>query len=462
MVRYMKKENMKIFIVGIGSIGSSIASQLTKDGCEVTVIDRLPSKLDDLANSIDAIGYQGNGASYNTLSELNAQDADVLIAVTDSDEVNILSCFTAHTLGTKHTIARIRDIDYAGQNHFYKNQFGLSMIINPDLASAMEIFRTLRFPLATRIELFAGGRAEVVELTVREESPLVGRSLMDIRQNMGINLLVCATVRDGVPSVPKGNFIIQGGDVIYLTGDAAEFKNSFKKLKMPIKPLKSVMIAGDDRITFYLAGMLAKHGVKVTIVDRDPVVCKDFAEKLPKVSVMNEDCLSYFDSMSEADINNTDAFIAISTNDEYNLIAAMYAESHGISKVVSKISAKSRRMVLPDDSNITIISREDVAADRILGYTRALLNADEKDAVESLYILLDGQLEFIEFNVKSSDKYLNTKLKQLRMKKNILLAGIIRDSKMIIPMGDDHLEAGDVALVAAVGQQIARLEDLYE
>lgn len=458
----MNNKDMKIFIVGTGDIGTSIATQLAKDGCQVTIIDRDSEVIDNLGNTIDAIGYQGNGASYNTLMELGANDADVLISVTDSDEINLLSCFTAHSIGTKHTIARIREIDYANQNHFYKGQLGISMIINPDLASASEIFRILRFPLATRIELFAGGKAELIEMSIGEDSPLVEHNLMEIRQNMGINLLVCAIVRDGVAFVPKGYDVIKPSDVIYLTGDAIEFKNSFKKLKLPIKPLQSVMIAGNDRITFYLAKVLTEHGVKVTIIDSNKDICNRLAQGLPKASVMNDDALRYFDGMSDSDVDNTDAYIAISTNDENNLIGAMYAEKLGINKVVAKVSAKSRLKVIPEDSKICIVSREDVAADRILGYTRALLNAEDNDAVESLYRLVDGKLEFIEFKVKDSDKNLNVPLKQLKVKKNVLLAGIIRNNKVIIPGGNDCLQSHDVALVASVEQQIAKLEDIYE
>ena len=457
----MSKKNIRVFVVGSGDIGTSIATQLSKDGCEVTVIDRESEVLDNLVNSVDAIGYKGNGASYNTLCELNAKDADVLISVTDSDEINILSCFTAHSIGTKHTIARIRDVDYADQNSFYKKKLGISMIINPDLASANEIFRTLRFPLATRIEVFAGGRAELVELVVKEDSPLIGHSLIELNR-MGFMLLVCAMVHENEAFVPKGDTVVSEGDVLYITGDAGVFKQSFKNLKMPIKPLKSVMLAGNDRITYYLAQLLSKHGVKVTIVDYEKTVCDRFASTLPQAAVMCEDSLKYLDQMTDSDIANTDAFVAITNNDEYNLIAAMYAKSKGINKIITKIRAKSRTKVLPSETDISIISREDVAADRILGYTRALINAEDNDAVESLYRLMDGKLEFIEFNVLENTKNLNIPLKELTFKRNVLIAGIIRNSHMIIPRGDDVISAQDVVLVVAIGHQIASIEDIYE
>jgi len=385
----------------------------------------------------------------------------MFIAVTESDELNILSCMTAHMMGAKHTIARIRDVDYARQNRFYKDKLGLSMIINPELATALEIHRLLRFPLATRVEVFAGGRAELVEMALRQDSPLIGRSLIEINKNMGINLLVCAVVREEKAFVPKGDTVIQLGDILYMTGAAEEFRKSFKKLKLPVKPLHSVMISGGGRISYYLSEVLLRQGAKVTVVEKKREQAEEIAALMPKAAVICEDTLTYFDSMSETDIANTDAFIAMTDNDEYNLVAAMYAESQGINKVISRISAKSRLKVLQESSRICTISREDVAADRILGYGRSLLNAEDNDAVESLCRLMDGNIEFIEFKIDEKDKNLNIPLKDLRLKKNILLGCIIRDAVTIIPRGDDMLIPGDSALVATIGIQIARLEDIF-
>lgn len=458
----MKHRNdMKIFIVGGGKIGSALTVQLARDGYVLTVIDREESVVDSMSNTVDVISFQGNGASYATLKELNADEADIFIAVTDSDELNILSCMTAHMMGAKHTIARIRDVDYSRQNRFYKDKLGLSMSINPELATAMEIYRLLRFPLATRVEVFARGRAELVEMSVGENSPLAGKSLIEINRNMGINLLICAVVREGQAFVPKGDTILQTGDIMYLTGAAEEFRKSFKKLKMPVKPLQSVMIAGGGRISYYLTEVLIKQGAKVTLVEKSPELAKEISAAIPKAVVMCDDALAYFDAMSETDIDHTDAFIAMTDNDEYNLIAAMYAESQGINKVVSRINTKSRLKVLQPGSRICTISREDVAADRILGYSRSLLNAEDNDAVESLYRLMDGKIEFIEFKIDVNDRNLNIPLKDLKLKRNILLGCIIRDMTTIIPRGDDMLQPGDTALVATINRQIARLEDIF-
>ncbi len=460
-VKMKYRNQMQIFIVGGGEIGKSLAVHLARDGYRITIIDREESVIDSMSNTVDVIGFQGNGASYAVLKDVGANEADIFISVTDSDELNILSCLTAHMLGAKHTIARIRDVDYAKQNRFYKDKLGLSMIINPEMATAMEIYRLLRFPLATRVEVFARGRAELVEMTVGDESPLNAKSLIEINKNMGINLLICAVVREEKAFVPKGNTVIQSGDVLYLTGAAEEFRKSFKKLKLPVKPLQSVMIAGGGRISYYLAEVLHRQGAKVTLIEKRRELAKEISAAISGAAVMCDDALAYFDSMSKSDIANTDAFIAMTENDEYNLIAAMYAESQGINKVVSRINAKSRLKVMKAGSRICTISREDVAADRILGYSRSLLNAEDNDAVESLYRLMDGKIEFIEFKIDQKDKNLNIPLKDLRLKRNILLGCIIRDGKTIIPRGDDMLMPGDTALVATINWQIVRLEDIF-
>ena len=460
-VKMKYRNQMQIFIVGGGEIGKSLAVHLARDGYRITIIDREESVIDSMSNTVDVIGFQGNGASYAVLKDVGANEADIFISVTDSDELNILSCLTAHMLGAKHTIARIRDVDYAKQNRFYKDKLGLSMIINPEMATAMEIYRLLRFPLATRVEVFARGRAELVEMTVGDESPLNAKSLIEINKNMGINLLICAVVREEKAFVPKGNTVIQSGDVLYLTGAAEEFRKSFKKLKLPVKPLQSVMIAWGGRISYYLAEVLHRQGAKVTLIEKRRELAKEISAAISGAAVMCDDALAYFDSMSKSDIANTDAFIAMTENDEYNLIAAMYAESQGINKVVSRINAKSRLKVMKAGSRICTISREDVAADRILGYSRSLLNAEDNDAVESLYRLMDGKIEFIEFKIDQKDKNLNIPLKDLRLKRNILLGCIIRDGKTIIPRGDDMLMPGDTALVATINWQIVRLEDIF-
>lgn len=453
--------DMKIIIIGGGKIGSALAGQLVRAGHELTVVDKDPDIVSSLGNAMDIICMEGNGASYATLKEINTDKTDIVLAVTDSDELNILSCFTAHMLGAKHTVARIRDVDYARQNHFYRDKLGISMIINPELATAMEIYRLLRFPSATRVEVFARGRAELVEMSLGEGSLLSGKSLIEINQGMGINLLICAVARQGEVFVPNGNTVLNSGDVLYMTGAAEEFRKAFKKLGLPVKPLKYVMIAGGGIISYYLAEMLLKQGSRVTLIEKNEESATVISEAISGINVICDDALTYFDTMSGSDIANTDAFITLSNDDEYNLVAAMYGESQGISKVISRINNRSRLKVLSNESKIITVSREEVAADRIIGYCRSLMNAEDHDAVESLYRLMDGKIEFIEFRVDEKDKNLEIPLKELKMKKNTLLGCIIRDSKTIIPRGDDVIKPHDSVLVATINRQITRLEDIF-
>ena len=452
---------MKIIIIGGGKIGSALAGQLVKAGHELTVVDKDEAIVSSLGNAMDIICMEGNGASYATLKEISTDKTDIFLAVTDSDELNILSCFTAHMLGAKHTIARIRDVDYAKQNRFYRDKLGISMIINPELATAMEIYRLLRFPSATRVEVFAKGRAELVEMSLGDGSPLNDKSLIEINQGMGINLLICAVARQGEVFVPNGNTVLNTGDILYMTGAAEEFRKAFKKLGLPVKPLKYVMIAGGGIISYYLAEMLLKQGSRVTLIEKNKESATVISEALEGINVICDDALAYFDTMSGSDIANTDAFITLSNDDEYNLVAAMYGESQGISKVISRINNKSRLKVLSNESKIITVSREEVAADRIIGYGRSLLNAEDNDAVESLYRLMDGKIEFIEFRVDEKDGNLDIPLKELKMKKNTLLGCIIRDSKTIIPRGDDVIKPHDSVLVATINRQIMRLEDIF-
>lgn len=264
----LRKRKINVHIIGAGQIGSALAAQLCQDGCSVTVVDTDAYVVNALSNSLDIICYRGNGASYATLQEVGAADSDIFISVTDSDELNILACLTAHMMGAKHTVARVRNLEYAKHADFYRDQLGLSMTINPELAAAQEISRVLRFPSATRVEVLAKGRAELVEMVLSPASPLCGLSLHEFGQKMAIDLLICAVVRNGEVTIPKGHFVLAAGDTLYLTGAASAFREAFSKLGMPVNPSHSVLLAGADRISYYLAEQLKREGVRVSVVEK--------------------------------------------------------------------------------------------------------------------------------------------------------------------------------------------------
>lgn len=458
----MKKQNdVKVCIVGAGKIGCSLIAQLAGGGCEVTAIDKELSVLNRVATTYDVICYQGNGASYDILVEAGVKDCDIFIAVTGADEFNILSCLTAHKLGAKNTIARVRNVDYAMKSDFYKDVFGLSMTINPEYATANEIQRLLHFPSATRVELFAKGRAELVEMKVEPDNAIVGKSLMEFNRSMKINLLICAIVRDGKIIVPKGETVINEGDVLYITGAPKAFRDAFKKMNMKVKPVNSVMILGGSRIAYYLAKVLQNNNIKVTLIEKNHEAAVELAEAIPGITVMQSDAMEYFTSMSENDIKNTDACIALTNNDEYNLIASMYAKSKNIHKVITKMNSGSSLKELNKD-DVAYVAKENAATDVIVGYARSLLAAENMGAIESMYRLMDGKLEFMEFSVRTDEEYINKPLKELKLKKRLLIACIIRNRQAIIPRGDDVIKNGDSVIIVTVDNQISRLQDIFE
>ena len=458
-----KKKEINVFIVGGGGIGKELARHLSMDGCLVTVIDKNLDVVNELGNSLDVICFRGNGAAYATLSELDAGNADIFISVTDSDELNILSCLTAHMLGAKHTIARVRNVDYANQASFYRDRLGLSMTLNPEMAAASEINRLLRFPSATRVEVFAKGRAELIEMIIQEGNTIIGKSLVEISQNMGINLLICAAVRDEEIVIPNGNFVIHEGDVLYITGAANEFNRALRKMKVPFRPLDSVLIAGGGRIAYYLACALEREGSRVTVVEKNHEVALTMADNLPGVSVIYDDALNYFDAMSDTDIGYTDAFVLLTENDEFNLVASMYGVTRNIPKVITRLNASTQSTLkaLLNDGRICSVSKEDAGINSILGYVRSLMDAEGKENIESLYRLMDGKIEVIEFKVNAENAHLDVPLKNLKLKPGTLIACIIRGTKPIIPRGDDVLKENDSVLIVSIDNQIVRLRDIY-
>ena len=469
----MKKKNVKICVVGGGKIGSEIAAQLTDNGCEVTVIDTNLDLINKISNSMDVICYQGNGASLTILQDAGAAEADIFIAVTGSDELNILSCLTAHSLGAKNTIARVRNAEYAVQSEFYMEKFGLSMTMYASVlplpashccgwaTAAREIERLLHFPQATKIELFGKGRCELVEMKIEHGNAIIGKTLFEINQKMKMNILICAIVRDKNIFIPNGDDIVKEGDVLYITGSPKAINESLEKMNIKVRRISSVLIAGASRIGFYLSKMLEKDGVNVTVVEKVHSKAAELAGNVPGVSVMCSDAMEYFESMSEADIKNTDAFVTLTNNDEYNLIAGMLAEKRNVYKVVTKMNSHSALKELQMNTKICSVSKESAVTDIIIGYSRSLLAAENFDAISSLYRLMDGKLEFVEFKVTSDEAYLGKLIKELQVKKGYIIASIIRNRRLIVPRGDDVIEKGDSVLVCTVNKSILRLQDIF-
>lgn len=450
---------MRIFIVGCGKIGQTLAMQLVSEAHDVTVIDTNEQVLRNINNTLDVICYAGNGASYPALHDAGAEHADLVIAVTESDEVNMLCCLTAHKLGAQHTVARVRNPEYFDQLYFLKEDLGLSMVINPELAAAEEIARVLRFPSAAKVETFAKGRAELVSFRLSKESSLIGTPLFALPQKTGIRVLICAVERDGEVFIPSGAFELREGDQVYVAGATAEMNSSFRKMQMLSSRVRDVIIAGAGRITYYLAGQLVRAGMRVKIVERDRARAEEAAEALPKCTVLHGSMADH-ELLHEEGLPGADAFVALTGLDEGNILAAMYAASSGVRKVVAKVNNENLVRLVRDSRLDSAVSPRAITANRIVAYVRAVNASRDSSNVESLVQIAGGKVEVLEFHAGSEGDFLHIPLKELKTKPGILIACIVRAGKAIVPGGLDTIEPRDGVLVVTKDHRLTALGDI--
>lgn len=451
---------MRITIVGGGKVGFSLAKQMQAEGYDITIIDKNEHVIEQIGNVLDVIGYVGNGASYPVLQSIGVENCDLLIAVTASDEVNMLCCLAAHKLGAKHTAARVRNPEYAEQLYMLKDDLGLSMSINPERAAAEEISRILRFPSATRVELFARGRVELVSCRVPQGGVLDGLRLSDLPQRLGVTVLICAVDRDGAVSIPSGDFVLQNGDVLYLTGAPKEIAKAFKKAGLLVNSVRDVMVAGGGRITYYLAQILHRMNINIKIIEQNAERAAVLAEDLPFASVLLGDAADH-ELLSEEGIDHVDAFVSLTGIDEWNILSAMYARKRNVPKVIAKVNNDNLASLVKDSGLESIISPKVVTINQILRYVRALAARKPGGNVQSLYKVVGGRVEVSEFRAdRDMEMLIEIPLKTLHLKKNTLIACLVRNGKTIIPGGADCIEAGDSVLVVTADQRLSELTDI--
>ncbi len=453
---------MQIMIVGCGKMGSTLAVQLVKEGHRVTVIDRNESVIEQISNSQDVIGYVGNGAVFSVLEEAGAKDADLLLAMTTSDEINLLSCLIAHKIGAKHTVARVRDPEYANNMYRISDDLGLSMTVNPDRQAAEEIARVLRFPAAMHVELFARGHVELVTSKLPENSHLSGIPLYELPQKLGVKVLICAVERGGAFTIPSGGFKLQGGDVLYVTGAPREVAKALRKAGVIANPIRSAIIGGGGRISYYLAQELVGSNISVKIIEYSKDAARNIAELLPGAAVIHGDVTDH-DLMQEEGIERADAFIGLTGLDEGNVLSALYAKRHGVGKVIAKVNNEGLESLVKETALDSVISPKRVATNVILRYVRAREASADHGRIRGLYKIADGSIEVLEFNASDENKnLLNIPLKDLKTKKHLLIACLVRNGKAIIPGGADTIQAGDVVLVVTEQHRMNDLGDIME
>lgn len=449
---------MRIVIVGNGKVGSTLAEQLSGEGHDITVIDKSQKNIDNTLNSLDVMGVCGNGASYRVLLEADVPKADLLIACTSQDEINLLCCLVGKKLGAGNTIARVRNPEYSDQLVFMREELGLSMSINPERAAASELFRLLKFPSALKIENFSNKRVEIAEIKLREKSSLDGVYLRDLHKSFKGRALICAVQRGGEVRIPDGNFMLKSGDKISIIAPARDMLDFFSSL-VGIKPeARNVMLIGGGRITFYLARMLSENGAKVKIIDIDPVRCAELGALLPKAMVICGDGTDQ-ELLCEEGIKEADAVVALTGLDEENIILALYAQSVIDGKVITKVNRASLSAIAEKVGLESIISPRSLTASIIIRYVRAMQNSLGSN-IETLHRLVNGQVEALEFRVNDTFPRLGVPLKDLELRPNILIGCISRSGRTIIPGGHDCIESGDRVIVITTNLRLDDLSDI--
>lgn len=450
---------MKITVVGCGKIGCTVINALLTEGHEIVAIDNDPDVISDITNIYDVMTVCGSGTDSDVL--LEAGNANLLIAVTGSDEFNMLTCFIAKRLGIKHTIARIRKPEYNDKSlSFLKKELGLSMAINPERLVSREMFNILKLPSAIKVEEFSRGNFEMVELILKENSPLDGVSLIDLKKKHPDNFLVCAVQRGDKLYIPDGNFVLKSGDKIGITSSSVEIQRLLRKLGILQKQARDVMILGATRTSYYLSKLLLAAGNSVKIIDADRERCKEFSDSLPGAVIINGDPARQ-ELLLEEGIGNVDALVALTGMDEENILLSYFAAMQNVPKVIAKVN---RNEFLPTAERLgidSVASQIRTVGDVTVRYARALENS-MGSKVETLYKLMNGNAEALEFAVNGESKIIKIPFKELPTKSNILIAGIIRGRKTIIPSGDDMIMPGDRVVVISGGGRLNDLSDIVD
>lgn len=451
---------MKIIIVGGGKIGATLIESLESEGHDITVVDRDQKVIDEISNIYDVMCVCGNGVDNDTLNEAEVSKAELLIAVTASDEINMLICFIAKKMGAAHTVARVRNPEFNDKRMGQVKQYlDISLTINPELLAAQEIFNILKLPAAINIETFSRRNFEMVELLIKDDSHLDGMSLIELRKKYKASFLICVVKRGDEVYIPDGNFILKNGDHICITANFTEIQKLLKMLGLAKKHSKNVMILGATTTAFYLSKMLLRSGSDITIIDKDIDRCNQFSEILPGAVIINGDGAQQ-EVLMEEGITSVDAFASLTGMDEENILISFFAQSQNVPRVVAKVNRNELASMAEKLGLDSIVSPKKAVSNVVTSYARALQNTLGSN-VETMYKLMNGSVEALEFNVQSDFKSQHVPLKEMKLKKDVLIAGIIRKRKAFVPSGDDEIISGDKIIVIAKSNE-QKMNDLAD
>ncbi|GFI70896.1 Trk system potassium uptake protein TrkA [Clostridiales bacterium] len=453
---------MDVIIVGCGKLGSCLAKNLSEENHNITVFDKNEDLVNSIVDKYDVQGYVGGATIKKDLEEVGAKKADLLIATTASDENNILSCFIAHRMGTKHTIARVRNPEYIKQINFMRSELGISLLINPDFSAALEIMRMIQFPSAMNVESFADGRVDLAEVKISSTSPIANSKVGNISSKFKNGMIICAVARGNDVYIPNGDFEIREKDKIYITGHHKYLSSIINQLN-PAKKfdnIKNIMIIGGSRIAFYLAGMLEGQSKNVILVEKDIERCEQLSDLLDKTTVICGDANEY-DFMKEEGIENMDAVVTLTNNDELNIMFTAFSEACNVPKNITKINNPNLSILLDKFSSDSFINVTDIASDTITHYVRSKKHVGSGE-MKRLYKLVGGKVEAAEFVVDVKTRYVGKMLSDIGFKNNVLIASISRKGKIIFPKGDDTIEIGDRLIVVTKERKIEKINDIFD
>ncbi len=451
---------MKIIVIGDGKVGFTLTEVLTREGHDVTVIDNRKDVLSAAEERLDVMVIGGNGASASVQKQAGVQQADLVIAVTARDEVNLLCCMLARKLGCQHTIARVRQADYTDLYYLLRDELDLSMVVNPERSAAREIFGLIRYPSLLKRDLIAKGRAEIVEMPVRAGSRLDGLRLLDMYSMVKTKVLVCAVERHNEVFIPDGSFTLKGDDRIWVTAPSEHLLSFIRYTGMETGRLRSVMILGGSLIGFYLAQMLIKAGIDVKLLDNNKAHCETLSESLDGLTVVNDDATNLATLLNEG-IEESDAVVSLLNYDEQNIVISMFANHIHVPKVIAKINRTEYSDILRKAGIECVITPRILCTSDILRYVRAAESRQDSDVL-ALHRMVEGQVEALEFRTSAKTWYLNVPLRSIPLKKDILIAVISHNGQVVIPGGDSSFTEGDtVVIVVKSDMSLINLNDIF-
>lgn len=453
-------QGLHIIIVGGGKVGITLIEQLCKEGHDITIIDQDAKKVQEIASLYDVMGVPGNGASYRTQMEADITSADLLIAVTESDELNLLCCTVATQVANCSTIARVRTPDYSSETGYLRDKLGLAMIINPELEAAREIARILYLPTALEVNSFAHGQAELIKIKIPENNILDGMNISMLSQRVKTNVLICAIERDGNVYIPSGDSLLLKGDCISFVTSKGKGRFFLEDIGIKTNQVKSTMIIGGSGAAYYLAEQLLSVGVSVKIIETDLKRCEILSERLSKAIIINGDGTDE-ELLKEEGIDSVESFVPLTGIDEENILLTLHAKLISQAKVITKINRMNFRDVINRLDLGSVVYPRYITSEAIIAYVRAKKDSMDSN-IETLYHMFDSRVEAIEFRVNESSDVTDIPLMDLSLKDNLLISFISRNGKILIPTGQDSIQVGDTVMVVTTHTGFNDLQDILK